>query len=255
MGQPLCCSAADPGMWGERGYGDGSTPTHDSAVLPCFHGCLQAGISHQKSPPSHPLDPYFHSQQQPSPWDCSTVPKLQLPAAAPSRGPECLPGVCMAVARTVWFSLLIQISCFTLSLKCFSSDSDSCPDVGIRPLLPFPDPLRAGPVFLTLLSPTPAPSSYWVLRGSTYSFPLARHCFLLSAGVLHGLLCLKLYPWLSLERDVLYIHLLFCHLVHSPKALFFCHLSIQMNHKVISCFLFFRAKTFKVIAHFDTKSY
>ena len=26
MGQPLYCSAADAGMWGERGYVDGSTP-------------------------------------------------------------------------------------------------------------------------------------------------------------------------------------------------------------------------------------
>ena len=25
-GQALYCSAADAGMWGERGYGDGSTP-------------------------------------------------------------------------------------------------------------------------------------------------------------------------------------------------------------------------------------
>ena len=46
---------------------------------------------------------------------------------------------------------LPQISCFILSLKCFSSDSDSCPDVGIRPLLQFPYPLRARPVLLTLL--------------------------------------------------------------------------------------------------------
>ena len=43
------------------------------------------------------------------------------------------------------------ISCFPLSLKCFSSDSDSCPDVGIRPLLQVPHRLRAGPVLLTLL--------------------------------------------------------------------------------------------------------
>ena len=35
---------------------------------------------------------------------------------------------------------LPQISCFTLSLKCFSSDSDNCPAVGIRPLLQFPPP-------------------------------------------------------------------------------------------------------------------
>ena len=46
---------------------------------------------------------------------------------------------------------LPQISCFTLSLKCFSSDSDNCPNVGIRPLLQFSHSLRAGPVLLTLL--------------------------------------------------------------------------------------------------------
>ena len=46
---------------------------------------------------------------------------------------------------------LPQISCFLLSLKCFSSDSDSCPAVGIRPLFQFPHLLRACPVLLTLL--------------------------------------------------------------------------------------------------------
>ena len=48
---------------------------------------------------------------------------------------------------------LPQIICFTLSVKCFSCDSDSCPDVGIGPLLQFPHPLRAGPILLTLLFP------------------------------------------------------------------------------------------------------
>jgi len=33
---------------------------------------------------------------------------------------------------------LMQISCFTLNLNYFSSDSDSCPTVGIGPLLQFP---------------------------------------------------------------------------------------------------------------------
>ena len=58
----------------------------------------------------------------------------------------------------LWQELLIlivfrlpQISCFTLSLKYFSSDSDSCPDVGIGPLLQFPHPPRAGPVLVPLL--------------------------------------------------------------------------------------------------------
>ena len=59
-----------------------------------------------RSPPSHPLDPSLHSQQPPSPWDCSMIPKLQLPAAAPSRGTASLFRVCMAAARTVGFSLI-----------------------------------------------------------------------------------------------------------------------------------------------------
>ena len=39
------------------------------------------------------------------------------------------------------------------------------------------------------------PSSYQVLCGSIYSFPLVRYSCLLSAGVLHVLLCLKVYSW------------------------------------------------------------
>ena len=60
---------------------------------------------------------------------------------------------------------LPQINHFTLSLKWFSSDSDNCPDVRIRPLLHFPHPLRAGPVLLTLLffpSSFILPSFAWV---------------------------------------------------------------------------------------------
>ena len=55
---------------------------------------------------------------------------------------------------------LPQISCFTLSLKCFSSDSDNCPTVGIGPLLQFPHLPRAVPVLLTLLFSPLFPSSY-----------------------------------------------------------------------------------------------
>ena len=79
MGQPFYCSAADAGVWGERGYGDGSTPTRDSAVSPCFHGCLAFLHRHfpPQSPPSHPLDLSLSSQQQPLPWDCSTISSSQ----------------------------------------------------------------------------------------------------------------------------------------------------------------------------------
>ena len=67
---------------------------------------------------------------------------------------------------------LPQISCFTLSLKCFSSDSNNCPNVGILSLLPFPHSRRAGPVLLTLLFFSLVPLSYGVLSGSIYSFLL-----------------------------------------------------------------------------------
>ena len=70
---------------------------------------------------------------------------------------------------------LPQISCFTLSLKCFSSDSDNCPTMGIGLLLQFPHPPRAGPVLLTLLFFPLVPSFYQVLCGPVYSFPLVRY--------------------------------------------------------------------------------
>ena len=86
-----------------------------------------------------------------------------------------------------------QINCFTLSVKCFSSDSDSCPHVGIGRLLQFAHPPRTGSVLLTVVFFPLVPSSYRVLRGSIYSFPLVRYSCLLSTGVLHALLCLKVY--------------------------------------------------------------
>ena len=123
---------------------------HDSAVSPCFRGFLAFLHRHfpRPSPPSHPVDLSLCSQQQPSPWDCSTIPKLQLPAAAPSRGP--CPGYAWLRQGLILIPFrLPQISYFTLSLKCFSSDSDNCPDVGMGPLLQFPHPPRAGPAVLT----------------------------------------------------------------------------------------------------------
>ena len=88
---------------------------------------------------------------------------------------------------------LPQISCFTLSLKYFSSDSDNCPNVGIIPLLQFPHSQRVGPVLLTLLFSPLVPLSYGVSCDSIYSFLLVRYSCPFSAGVLHALLCLKVY--------------------------------------------------------------
>ena len=172
-------------------------PTHDSAVSPCFHGCLAFLCRHfpPQSPPSHPLTPSLRSQQQPSPWVCSTIPKLQLPAAALTRWHVSLLGLCMAAVRTVWFSFHLGFHRSPVSLSALNGSpmtialmwgSDHC----------FSSPTcRAGLVLLALLFLLLIPSSYRVLCGSKYSFLLVRFSCLLSAGVLHTLLCLKVYFW------------------------------------------------------------
>ena len=152
------------------------------------------GISH------HNLLSHIHSIH------LSTVNSNPCPGIAPqslnsSSKPLCLPRNLHPCPGYVWLRQgliltpfrLPQISCFPLSLKCFSSDSDNCPKVGIRPLLQFPHSLRAGPVLLTLLFFPLIPSSYRVLPGSIYSFLLVRYSCPLSAGVLHALPCLKVY--------------------------------------------------------------
>ena len=103
--------------------------TRDSAVSSCFHGCLAFLHRHfpPQSPPSHPLNKSLHSQQQPSPWDCSTIPKLQLPATVPSRAPSSLSAVCMAAARTVWFSFHLgshRLSCSSVGKESACSAGD-----------------------------------------------------------------------------------------------------------------------------------
>ena len=112
--------------------------TCDSAVSPCFSGCLT--FLHRHFPPVSSLTSLQSvcSQQQPSPWDCSTIPQLQLPATASSRTTLCpCPGYVWLQQGLILIAFsLLQISYFTLSLKRFSSDSDNCPDVGIRVLPP-----------------------------------------------------------------------------------------------------------------------
>ena len=123
----------------------------------------------------HILLIHLHNQQQPSPLDCSTIPKFQLPSAMPSRGPvspvQDMYGWDKDCLILIPFRLP-QNNRFTLNLKCFSSDSDNCPDVGIGPLLQFPYLPMAGPFLLTLLFFPLVPSPYQVLLGSIYSFPL-----------------------------------------------------------------------------------
>ena len=165
MGQPLYCSAAGAGEWGEAMV-VALLPMRDSAVLPCFQGCLAFLHRHfpPQSPPSITLSVVNSS---PRPW-------IAPQSLNSSSQPSTFQGTCVPVQDMYGSGKdciillpfrLPQISWFTLSLKSFSSDSDSCPNVGIGPLLQFPHPLRAGPVLLTLVSPPSSfilPSFAWV---------------------------------------------------------------------------------------------
>ena len=122
---------------------------------------------------------------------------------------------------------LPQISCFTLSLKCFSSDSDNCPDMGIGPLLQFPYLPTAHPVLRTLLFFPLVPSSHLVLHGSM--------CFSRWSGTpvcSQLVVCMHFCVWrcipgVSMERCT----------PHPPSLLpscFHCFLSFFFFFKVIS---------------------
>ena len=105
---------------------------------------------------------------------------------------------------------LPQISCFPLGLKCFSSDSDNCPDVGIRPLLQFPHPPRAGPVLLMLLFFPLVPTEFCMGLYILFLWSGTPVCSQL-------VFCMHFCVWrciadISVERDVLHVHPLLCHL-------------------------------------------
>ena len=78
-------------------------PACDSAVPPCFHGCL---VFLQRyflswSPPSHSLRPFPHSQQEISPWNYSPILMQQISAALNSGKPTSLSKVLKALSRIV----------------------------------------------------------------------------------------------------------------------------------------------------------
>ena len=149
-------------------------PVCDSAVLPSLHGSLAFFQRHFTLwSPSHPFGLSPHSQQQTSPWDCSLIPILQLPAATRSMGLSSLSRVSRAAARIVSVILIpfrlsqMSASLFN-SLKVSPSVPKHCPNVRIWPLLQLHHPpqcrssLAHSPLFPLL------PSSYWVLHGSIY---------------------------------------------------------------------------------------
>jgi len=178
-----------PACWDRVATEMAPPSVHDSAVALCLPGCSAFLQRHSvlQSPPSCLLQPSSWSQQQSLHWDCSPVSRLQLPAAAHSSGRVSLSGVCRPTAQIACVVLtpFIHRSAASLSdsLKHVYSVPTDCPDVGISSLLQFPNPLGADPVpahspplFLFLLS------SYCVLCGSIFSFPVVRDSCWLLAG-------------------------------------------------------------------------
>ena len=100
--------------------------------------------------------------------------------------------------RTVWFSFHLGCHRSAVSLSVLNVSpltQTVAPMWGVDPCFSSPTPPRAGPVLLILLFFPLVSSSYRVLCSSRYSFPLVRYSCQLSAGVLHALLCLKVYSW------------------------------------------------------------
>ena len=69
------------------------------------------------------------------------------------------------------------------------------PRYGARIPASVPPPSRGGPALRTLLFLPLVTLSYRILHGSIYSFPLLRYSCLFLTGILHALLCLKVYSW------------------------------------------------------------
>ena len=104
----------------------------------------------------------------------------------------------MAEARTVWFSFHLgchRSAVYLSALNVSPLTQTIAPMWRSDPYFSFPHPLRTRPVLLTLLFFPLVPSFYQILPSSICSFPLVRYSCPLSAGVLHALLCLKVYSW------------------------------------------------------------
>ena len=140
-----------------------------------------------QSPPSHPGDMFLCSEQQPSP----AIGPQSLNSSHCTFQGTCIPvwGMygCGKDCQILIPFRLSQTSCFTLSLKCFSSDSDYCTDVEIGPLLQFPYLLKAGPVLLTLLFfPYFLHPTKFCVGLNLPPPPLVRYSCPFSTGVLHA---------------------------------------------------------------------
>ena len=149
MGQPLYCSAANAGSWGERGYGDCSTPyggLSSITLLPWL-----PGFPPQAFPPTiaspHNLLPHIPSihlstvNSTPCPGIAPQSLNFKFPPNAPSREPTSLSQVGMAVASTVLIlipfrchSSVVSVSALNVSLLT----QTIAPMLGLDPCFTFP---------------------------------------------------------------------------------------------------------------------
>ena len=113
-------------MLEDRGYREAPPTAYDSAVSSCLHSAWLSFASMSHCDLLLQVPSGRRSEEPTSPWDCSPISMLQLPAAMLSRGLASLPGVCMGIFPTqgsnsnrIVCVIVIpfrrsQISCFTL---------------------------------------------------------------------------------------------------------------------------------------------
>ena len=170
------------------------------ALLPWCLAFLHRHFPPQ-SPPPHPFNPSLHSPRPGiAPWFLNSSSQLL-----------CRPGELHPCSGYAWLQQRLsdphsfrqpQVRCFTLGLKCFSSDSDNRPTLVIGLLLQFPQLLRAGPVLLTLLFFPLVPSSYEFCVGLYslfhWSGPPA-HLSCCSACTSVSEAVFLMYPWIHVS--------------------------------------------------------
>ena len=173
-------------------------PLHDSAVFPCFHGCL--AFLNWHFPPRSPLS---HPSIHLSTVNSSPCPEIAPQSLNTSSLMLHLPGNKHSYLGYIWLQqglsdshsiwaatdqlFHVQPSRFLLWLRQLHPCGDRTPASVPPPTKGMSSPMNT-PVIFCLV-----PSSYRVLHGYIYSFPLVRCSCPLSAGVLHALLCLKVY--------------------------------------------------------------
>ena len=189
-----------------------------------------------------PLGLVPRANSRPHPGICSPVPTLQLPAAVISRGLASPSRVCMIAARTVSVILisirLSQISFFTLQqpqmLLLCPKYFPRCGDLTLASVSPLPR-CRCSPAHSPCT--TPSPHTSFILPRSSWFYIFFSGTLACSQLVFCKILCIwKCISDVSMERDMLNIHLLLCHLVlwNTFVHLLSFYLYVSLGLKLVS---------------------